>query len=219
VNSVGVVVYGQAAPSAAPQVSGFIKEASWRGASPDSTHLHLELAQPLWGFKAFFSEDGALVVRIRKLPTIDASNPLRDLRIMVDSGHPPGGAIGPTGPTEAEANLTIALELADPLRNRGAEVVMTRTTESGLVSDSLAAPELWARVDLAVAEDVDLLISVHNNAFPDGVNPFLNYGTETYYFHPFSTPFAAALQRHLVEATGLPNLGAKQRSLALVRPS
>jgi N-acetylmuramoyl-L-alanine amidase len=87
------------------------------------------------------------------------------------------------------------------------------------VSDSVAAVELWARVDFAVAEDVDLLVSIHNNAFADGVNPFLNYDTETYYYHPFSAPLAEALQRHLVEVTGLPDLGAKQRSLALVRPS
>ena len=219
IQSLGVVFYGRRAPSAAPAISGFIEAASWRGASPDSAYLHLDLSEPLWGFKAFYADDGALVIRLRKPPVIDASNPLRDLRIMVDPGHPPGGAIGPTGLTEAEANLAVALKLADMLRDAGADVVMSRTTESGLVSDSVAAVELWARVDFAVAEDADLLVSIHNNAFADGVNPFLNHGTETYYFHPFSAPLAEAIQRRLVEATGLPDLGAKQRSLALVRPS
>lgn len=215
----GIVIYGRGEPGDIPQTGDFIREAAWRGASIDSAYLHLELAEPLWGYKAFYEEDSTLVVRLRRPPRLDASNPLRDLRIMVDPGHPPGGAIGPTGLTEADANLAVALKLRDMLTERGAEIVMTRTTASGLVSDSVAAPELWARVDLAVAEDVDLLVSVHNNAFADGVNPFLSYGTETYYFHPFSAPLAEALQRSLIQATGLPNLGARQRSLALVRPS
>ena len=219
VNSLGIVVYDVGAPSAAPPPSEFIRAASWRGSSPDSAYLHLDLTEPLWGFKAFFDEDGSLVVRMRRPPAIDSSNPLQGIRILVDPGHPPGGAIGPLGFTEAEANLAVSLKLADMLRERGAEVLLTRTTGSGLASDTQTATELWARVDFAVENDVDLLVSVHNNAFADGVNPFENYGTETYYYHPFSAPLAEALQRALVRVTGLPSLGAKQRSLALVRPS
>lgn len=219
VRSLGIVIYGLDLPNTVPKASGYFEGASWTGLPGDSAYLHLDLSEPLWGFKAFYEEDGALVVRLRRPPAVDAADPLRGLRVMVDPGHPPGGAIGPTGLTEAEANLDVSLRLANMLRDRGAEVVMTRTTESGLVSDTQVATELWARVDLAVAEDADLLVSVHNNAFPDGVNPFLNFGTETYYYHTFSAPFAEALQRHLVEVTGLPDLGAKQRSLALVRPS
>ncbi len=219
VRGLGIVVYGRSAPAAVPPTPDFIERAAWQGASSDSANLQLDLSGPLWGFKAFYDDDGALVVRVRRPPVLDPSNPVRGLRIMVDPGHPPGGAIGPTGLTEAEANLDVALRLADLLRDVGADVVMTRTTASGLVSDSLTAIELWARVDLAVDENADLLVSIHNNAFPDGVNPFDNYGTETYYFHPFSRPLAEALLQQLVKVTGLPDLGAKQRSLALVRPS
>lgn len=96
---------------------------------------------------------------------------------------------------------------------------MTRTGPEPLVSATSSAAELWARVDLAVAEDADLLVSVHNNAFPDGVNPFDNHGTETYYYHAFSAPLAEALLREIAAVTGLPVLGAKPRSLALVRPT
>ena len=216
---VGIVVYGRTAPASPSPDDDFIASAAWRGSSPDSSYMEIDLSRPLWGYKAFFDDDGTLVVRLRKPPEVDTSDPLRGLRIMVDPGHPPGGAIGPTGLTEPEANLGVALKLADMLRERGAEVVMTRTTSSGLASDSLSAIELWARVDFAVERNVDLLVSIHNNAFPDGVNPFEHYGTETYYYHPFSAPLAEALQRHLVDVTGLPSLGAKQRSLALVRPS
>ena len=216
---VGIVVYGRTAPESPHPADDFVASAAWRGTSPDSAYMEIELSRPLWGYKAFFDEGGTLVVRLRKPPDVDSADPLRGLRIMVDPGHPPGGAIGPTGMTEAEANLDIALKLADMLRERGAEVIMTRTTSSGLVSDSVSAIELWARVDFAVERNADLLVSIHNNAFPDGVNPFEHFGTETYYYHPFSAPLAEALQRHLVDVTGLPSLGAKQRSLALVRPS
>lgn len=216
---VGVVIYGRPNLELALPSIDFIASADWQGSSQDSAYMEIDLSRPLWGYKAFFDTDGALVVRLRRPPEVDSSQPLRGLRIMVDPGHPPGGAIGPTGLTETEANLDISLKLADMLREHGADVVMTRTTDSGLVSDSVSAIELWSRVDLAVERDVDVLVSIHNNAFPDGVNPFDHYGTETYYYHPFSAPLAEALQRHLVRVTGLPSLGAKQRSLALVRPS
>ncbi len=188
-------------------------------ATADTSVLTVSLAAPLWGFKAFYDADGNLVVRLRKAPRIHADNPLSGIRILVDAGHPPGGAVGPTALTEAEANLQISLRLAGKLRARGATVLMTRTGPDAMVSNTQAATELWARVDSAVAWNADLLVSVHNNAFPDGVNPFEHYGSETYYFHPFSRPLAEALIAEIAPVTGLPNLGAKARSLALVRPT
>lgn len=219
VRHVDLTLYGRTAPPAAAGLTGdFIRAAGWT-AAPDSVNLRLDLGAPLWGFKAFYEADGTLVLRLRRPPALDAGQPLRGVRILVDAGHPPGGAIGPTGLTEADANLAIATRLAALLRARGAEVLMTRTSPAPLKSATSVATELWGRVDLAVAEDADLLVSVHNNAFPDGVNPFEHHGTETYFFYPFSQPLAEALAREIAGVTGLRLLGAKQRSLALVRPS
>lgn len=187
--------------------------------SPDSTVLVARPTTSVWGFKAFHTDDGSLVVRLRHPPRIDPADPARGVRVLVDPGHPPAGAIGPTGLTEAEANLQIGLRLAEKLRARGADVRMTRTGPDGMVSNTDAAADLWARVDSAVAWDAELLVSVHNNAFADGVNPFTHYGSETYYFHAFSRPLAEALLAEIVPVTGLPDLGAKPRSLALVRPT
>ncbi len=217
----GITLYDRRAPaqSAALGQAGVIEDAAWRALSGDSARLDLRLSQPLWGYKAFYDADGALVVRLRRTPAFNAARPLEGLRIMVDTGHPPGGAVGPTGYTEAEANLAIGKRLAAMLAERGATVLMPRPTIAPLVSSTSAAQELWARVDTAVALDADLLVSVHNNAFPNGVNPFLRYGSETYYYHPFSQGLAEALDEEIAAVTTIPDLGAKQRSLALVRPT
>jgi N-acetylmuramoyl-L-alanine amidase len=127
----------------------------------------------------------------------------------VDPGHPPAGATGPTGLREAEANLGVALELRRMLEEGGAKVLMTRTEDTPV--------ELWPRVKLSEAADADLLISVHNNALPDGINPFTNSGTSVYYNHPRSVPLARAIQRELVRRLGLRDLGIGRGDLALVR--
>ena len=104
----------------------------------------------------------------------------------MDPGHPPGGSTGPTGLREAEANLGIGLEVQRLLEQEGAQVVMTRTADVPL--------ELWPRVDLAERAGADLLVSIHNNALPDGVNPFTNNGASVYYNQPRSMPLARAIQ-------------------------
>ena len=79
----------------------------------------LSLAGGPWGYKAWYEANGDLVVRVRRPPAIDPANPLRGRRIVIDPGHPPAGATGPTGLYEGDANLAIALPLAvvDDLRN------------------------------------------------------------------------------------------------------
>jgi len=83
-----------------------------------------------------------------------------------------------------------------------------------------AAPvELGARVRLADSLDAELLVSIHNNALPDGVNPFTNNGTSVFYNQPRSLPLARAIQRALVRRLGLRDLGVGRGDLALARPT
>jgi N-acetylmuramoyl-L-alanine amidase len=172
-----------------------------------------------WGYKAFYESDGTLVVRIRKQPMIDTSNVFSGLRIAVDPGHPPAGAFGPSGLTEAEANLALALRIQKLLEARGAHVIMTHTTLKGRKSSTNATIELHARTQMAVDSNADILLSVHNNAFPDGTNPFTNYGSTTYYYHNFSADLAATLIQAIDSVTQIPNKGARTKSLALCRPT
>ncbi len=184
-----------------------------------ATEYTILLSKPVWGYKAFYTSDGSLDLRVRRPPTIDRDNPLKGIRIMLDPGHPPGGAIGPTGLTEREANLAEAMKIRDQLAAKGATVLMTHSTLDGLVSDVDQVEELDARSALAVRDNVDLMVSIHNNAFPDGTDPFLNYGTSTYYYHPFSANLAAELDHEIANVTGIPNLGSMQKSLAICRPT
>lgn len=177
----------------------------------DAGRVRIQTRQPVWGYKAFYDHDGALVIRVRRPPAIDRANPLLGIRIVVDPGHPPGGAVGPTGLQEADANLGISLRLAEQLRYRGAEVLLTRTGSEPV--------ELATRVDQAVDWNADLLLSIHNNAFPEGVNPFRRNGTSTYFFHPFSSRWARLLDEEIVSATRIRDLGALEGNLALVRPT
>jgi N-acetylmuramoyl-L-alanine amidase len=188
-----------------------VYRAEWEQGRDDQFTVRLSLARPAWGWTTFWDEAGNLVVRLRRPPAIDPRQPLRGRLIAVDAGHPPGGAIGPTRLTEAEANLGVAKELVRLLRDAGARVIETRP--------DTAAVSLEARTQVATDSSAELLVSLHNNAFPDGVNPFANSGTTAFYNAPQSLDLARDLQHELLNELGLRDLGIARADLALVRPT
>jgi N-acetylmuramoyl-L-alanine amidase len=185
-----------------------VERLNWLQSDRQETTLTLELASPVWGYRTRWSRND-LLLEIRRPPVIDRRNPFRGRLIALDPGHPPLGATGPTGLREADANLAVAFQLRTMLEKSGARVLMTRTVDS--------AVDLWPRVSLADTAGADLLISIHNNALPDGVNPFTNNGTSVFYNQPRSVPLAEAVQRALVRRLKLPDLGISRADLALVR--
>jgi N-acetylmuramoyl-L-alanine amidase len=187
----------------------FVRRLSWEQARTDVFAARLEVAEPVWGWKSFYDAGGTLVVRIRRSPRIDRDRPLAGRFIAVDAGHPPGGAIGPTRLTEADANLAVAKRLVRMLQQAGARVLETRP--------DTAAVALNIRTVLAERANVELLVSIHNNAFPDGVNPFTNAGTAAFYNAPQSMELARGLQHELLGELGLRDLGIARADLALVR--
>jgi N-acetylmuramoyl-L-alanine amidase len=214
-----VTLYGVTAQAASgvqrdPLLVGLAQEA----AGPSTARLRLSLARAPWGYKAFYAPNGDLVLRIRRAPQIDAANPLRGRRIVIDPGHPPAGATGPTGLYEGDANLAISLPLAEKLRAAGAEVILTRTGREAPFSTN-TGEDLRARTALAVRSDADVLVSVHNNAFGEAQNPFRAFHTAVYHFHPAHAPLAQSLAQAIGGVTRLPNRGALVGNLALVRPT
>jgi N-acetylmuramoyl-L-alanine amidase len=181
---------------------------SWAQPDRDEVTLTVGLTVPVWGYRTRWSRND-LLLEIRRPPRILRGRTFKGRTIAVDPGHPPLGATGPTGLREAEANLAVALQLRRMLESAGARVLMTRTTDT--------AVDLWHRVALADTGGAELLISIHNNALPDGVNPFTNNGTSVFYNQPRSVPLATEIQRSLVRRLGLPDLGISRGDLAVVR--
>ncbi len=208
-----VTLYGVAADVDWIQYSGtdrFVELVTFEQPAEDVTVVRVALRERVWGYRTRWSGRD-LVLEIRRPPSIDRRHPLRGRLIALDPGHPPGGAVGPTGTPESQVNLAVALAAKAMLEARGARVYLTRATESSLgLAARTRGPEL---------ADADVLVSVHANALPDGVNPFVNNGTSVYFFHPRSVPLARALDRALVAQLGFRDLGVGRGDLALVRPT
>jgi N-acetylmuramoyl-L-alanine amidase len=187
-----------------------VRRLGWSQSRRDELTFTAELTEPVWGYRARWSRND-LLLEIRRPPRLAGSDPLRGRVIALDPGHPPLGATGPTGLREADANLAIALRLRTMLQSAGAQVVMTRVADT--------AVDLWSRVATADTSGAEVLISIHNNALPDGINPFTNNGTSVFYNQPRSLPLAAEIQRSLVRRLRLPDLGIGRADLAVIRPT
>ena len=119
--------------------------------------------------------------------------------VVVDAGHggPDNGMHGPIGGRftlyEKDITLAVAGLLADALRERGVQVVMTRTT------DTLIA--LSDRGRIANRVHGDLFLSVHVNAANMGwKNPGGARGFETYFLAEAKTDDARRVERMENEA-------------------
>ncbi len=138
--------------------------------------------------------------------------------ICVDPGHGgiDTGAVGVTGTFEKDLNLSMALLLAQDLRNGGLRVVMTRETD--VLPGATVSEALHRRAEIANEACANLFVSVHNNAAGDPAAE----GTETFYW---GTPakysvegklLAEAIQRNLLEAIDSVDRGARTHWINLV---
>ena len=186
-----------------------VHDVQWSQDRDGRARYTVHLGAPLYGYLVLW-EDGNLVLRIRRPPAVDGRHPLAGMTIVVDPGHPPIGATGPTGLWEPQATLAVGERLRAILESRGARVVMTRTT-----MDPVA---LGDRPVIARRADGNAFVSIHLNAYPDGVNVFTaRNGSGTYFFHAQSVALARPVQRGLVAHLGLPDLGVNYDNLAVVR--
>ncbi|MBN1464792.1 N-acetylmuramoyl-L-alanine amidase [candidate division KSB1 bacterium] len=190
-----------------------IRDIRWQQVGPHVYELTIDLQQKHpWGYEASYVEN-QLCIDIKKTPAIGKRkrSALRDVTVLLDPGHAPDtGAVGPTGYTEQEANLLLSRALAEKLRDRGARVKFTRAEEGLSLAD---------RFDLAMNTEADILLSLHHNAIPAGVNPFKSRGSSTYYYHPQSRELARTIHRHMLRELGLPDFGLYWDNLAMCRPT
>ncbi|MDH4044974.1 MAG: N-acetylmuramoyl-L-alanine amidase [Gemmatimonadota bacterium] len=183
---------------------------AFEAAAEDETKVVVDLSRPVWGYRTRWVAND-LILEIRRPPVVHPRRPLDGIVIAVDPGHPPAGATGPTGTYEGDVVLAVARAAVELFERAGAQVVLLRadTLPFGLVERTRAAE----------AVNAHLLISIHANALPDGVNPWVNSGTSVYYFHPRAVEFARHVNRALVRRFGFRDLGIGRGDLALARPT
>lgn len=104
-----------------------------------------------------------------KFTSIYAGNevlPLRGVKIVIDPGHGglDPGKVGINGENESILNLKIALKLKQTLEIMGAEVVMTRESDTGLLEEGKS----WNKdIDMRIRHEIiqnsgaDIMISIH----------------------------------------------------------
>lgn len=125
--------------------------------------------------------------------------------LIIDAGHGgmDGGAVSPSGVKESVINLEIALKLDQIMGFYGVRTVMTRSTEALDYSDKAhtirekKVEDQKKRINLINATENAVLISIHQNNFPDG-SPF---GAQVLYAAtPGSEEFSENMQKSLINA-------------------
>ncbi len=197
----------------------FIRQARVSQIGENTVAVDFEFASgaELWGYDVY---PGARSMNIdfKKRVSVPGTwpEPLAGLRVVVDAGHslkltpPYDGAIGPMGTLESQVNLQTAYKLREALSSLGATVYMTRIGEENV--------QLTDRPKLAKGFKGDIFISLHNDAIPDGEDPFSQpRGFSIFHYHPHSLELGRAVHRSYVKNIPLPDRGLRFGDYAVVR--
>jgi N-acetylmuramoyl-L-alanine amidase len=195
-----------------PEVSSELKGITWSQPEENVMRWRIDLSQrQQWGHRVRF-RDGFLNVEIRRTPVGSSKPdaPLQGLLIAVDAGHggSESGAISPIGLEEKQINLLWAGFLADALRQAGAAVVLTRSTDTTLT--------IGERLQRARQANAQMYICLHNNSVGPAVDAALVRGASTYFSVPHNQALAADVYRQLV-STGLRPYGCIQNGYITTR--
>lgn len=138
-------------------------------------------------------------------------SPLKDRIIVVDAGH--GGhdpGTGSKGYTEKAITLNVSKKLEAKLRNAGAKVLMTRSTDRYY--------SLEERTNFAKANYAEAFVAIHVNSAG-----FSAKGAETYYDSSTnanaqeSRDLAAFIQRNIVQKANMADRGVKDNRFYVIR--
>lgn len=150
---------------------------------------------------AFFLGCAALL--LHSVETVGSMQPF-DSRpvIVIDAGHgaPDGGAAGVSGVREDQVNLAISRRLEVLLALMGFDAVMTRSdgdciaTEGETIRQKKQS-DLRNRVELVNGQASAVLVSIHQNHFPDG-----RYAGPQVFWTEGSESLAKELQKALTDA-------------------
>ncbi len=165
-----------------------------------------------WGYDVYYSTENSLNIELKFkpfIPPLFLPQPLKGLNIILDPGHSPkknppyDGAVSPGGKYEWEINLEIAMKVKEKLSEYGANVYLTRYT-----NDEKEQVPLQERPRIAKRLNGDIYISIHNNAIPDGEDPYSKQrGFQIYYYHLHSKKLAEYIHKEFLKNINLPDEG------------
>lgn len=153
------------------------------------------------------------------VPAASASDKkvLKGKVICLDPGHG-GSDVGAIGTLngqsvyEKDITLAISLPLRDMLRNAGAQVIMTRSTDKDVARAYAGdAEELQARCDVANKADADIFLSIHIDSFSNA-----NVDGTTAYYYPKSGRdllLAQTLHQSMMVNMAIPDRGVRSNDL------
>ena len=136
------------------------------------------------------------------------SMPIASKNIVIDAGHGDWdpGKVAKDGTLEKDINLQISKYLQGYLEQSGGFVLTTRTDDTALSNKK--REDLKERKNIANDEEVDLLVSIHQNSFPKenvkGAQMFYYEGSEE------SKKLAECVQNRLKEIDSTNNRVAKE---------
>jgi N-acetylmuramoyl-L-alanine amidase len=174
-------------------------------AQPADGHVRVRVAlrgPRLWGWRVERTP-GALRVTVRPPPVLPATgSPLAGLRVALEPGHGGHdnlGSVGATGVPEKDVNRWAAEALRRELEAAGAQVVVVREGDDN--------PNLRERARRATESQAQLFVSLHANATDTSAGFLRSAGVATFYKHASGRDLAAAVQKRLLEQTGLDDFG------------
>ncbi|WP_099239209.1 N-acetylmuramoyl-L-alanine amidase [Synechococcus sp. BDU 130192] len=191
--------------------SPIIRRLDWAQIDPETIRYDFRLkTDQQWGHSLRY-EGSNLILSLRHPPQLQG-NSLRGATIWLDPGHggAESGALGPTGYPEKAINLLISQKIQKQLEAKGAEVILSRTTDQDL---SLGDRQAAIR-DLQPT----LALSVHYNALPDAGDAENTAGIGMFWYHPQAHDLAQFLHDDLTTQLGRPSYGVFWNNLALTRP-
>lgn len=163
------------------------------------------------GYDCYYEEDKFVLRKAKIADNINPNKPLYGVRIFIDAGHGgiEKGSIGPTRVPEKDINLAISKKLIKLLKEEGAIVSYSRIDDRKV--------SLYDRVKMAKDNNAFISLSIHNNALTDGLNPYVNHGTETHYYNDNAKVLAYIIKNNLVKDLNLKDNGLHKSSFALNR--
>lgn len=172
---------------------GMIDYVDWQQVDCDVFRVIIKLKEKYsWGYSVGY-EGNNLIIKVKHTPTLS----LKGLTIGLDAGHggKSSGAVSATGLKESDINLDIVMRIKEILEKKGATVVLSRSEDIDLT--------MAQRKKIFLDADIDLMLSVHNNA---GGSPLNEMGTSTYFKSIANRELAQCVLNRMLDL-GVKNFG------------